>query len=112
MADLVRNVEKSAVFELAGLVDLEEGKVNSVALAQTPGTKMTVFAIGAGEGMSAHAAPGDALVYVMEGAARITVEGVPHTLAAGQSIVMPAGAPHSVLGLEPLKMLLVVVRES
>ena len=111
MAELIRNVEKSSAFELAGLVELEEGKVNSIALAQTPGAKMSVFAIGAGEGMSTHAAPGDALVYVMEGAVQITIDDVPHRLEAGQSIVMPAGAPHSVLGIEPLKMLLVVVKE-
>ena len=111
MAELIRNVEHSKVFELAGLVELEPGKVNSIALSATPGAKVTVFAIDAGEGMSTHAASGDAMVTVLEGVGQITLEGTPHRLEAGQSIVMPAGAPHSVLGIEPFKMLLVVVRD-
>ena len=62
--------------------------------------------------MSSHAAPGDALVTVLEGTGEITIEGVPHRLNAGQSVVMSAGSPHSVRGVTPFKMLLVVVKES
>ena len=96
MAELIKNVEHAQDFELCGLVELEKGKVNSVTLSQTPGTKITVFAIDEDEGMSSHAAPGDALVTVLEGTGEITIEGVPHRLNAGQSVVMSAGSPHSV----------------
>ena len=112
MAELIKNVEHAQDFELCGLVELEKGKVNSVTLSQTPGTKITVFAIDEDEGMSSHAAPGDALVTVLEGTGEITIEGVPHRLNAGQSVVMSAGSPHSVRGVTPLEMLLVVVKES
>lgn len=112
MAELIRNVEPSAVFKLADLVELELGKVNSIALAQTPGTKMSVFAIDEGEGMATHAAPGDAMVTVLEGIGEITLPDGPHELHAGESIVMPAGAPHAVKGVTPFKMLLVVVKET
>lgn len=110
--ELIRNVEKSAVFSLVDLVDYETGKVNSRAIAATPGTKMTMFAIAQGEGMSTHAAPGDALVTVFEGRGSITIEGAAHVLGPGESIVMPAGAPHSVKGVTDFKMLLVVVKET
>ncbi|MFQ9231443.1 MAG: cupin domain-containing protein [Collinsella sp.] len=109
MAELIKNIEKETVFKLAEQVKLEGGKVNSLTLAQTPATKITVFAIDADEGMSSHAAPGDALIAVLEGTGEITVNGVPHQLGAGESIVMPAGAPHAVRGITPFKMLLVVV---
>ena len=112
MAELIKNVNHSENFKLADLVDLEPGKVNSVTLAQEPGTKMTVFAIDEGEGMSSHAAPGDALITVLEGTGQITIEDVPHQLQAGESVVMSAGAPHAVLGITPFKMLLVVVKEA
>ncbi|MFR7797709.1 MAG: cupin domain-containing protein [Collinsella sp.] len=92
MAELIKNIEKETVFKLAEQVKLEGGKVNSLTLAQTPATKITVFAIDADEGMSSHAAPGDALIAVLEGTGEITVNGVPHQLGAGESIVMPAGA--------------------
>lgn len=108
--ELIKNIEHSKVFELKELVRYETGKVNSHTLSQTPGCKVTVFAIDADEGMSTHAAPGDALVTVLEGTGEITLEGTPHQLNAGESIVMSAGAPHSVRGVTPFKMQLTVVR--
>ncbi|NPD31644.1 cupin domain-containing protein [Eggerthellaceae bacterium zg-1084] len=112
MSNLIKNVEHARTFELKELVALESGRVNSLSLSQTPGCKATVFAIDAGEGMSTHAAPGDALVTCLEGSVQITLEGVEHVLGPGTSLVMTAGAPHAVKALEPVKMLLIVVRPS
>ena len=110
MAELIKNVEHSKIFSLKDLVEIESGRVNSRTLSQTPGCKMTVFAIDADEGMSSHAASGDALITVLEGTGEITVNNVPHQLSAGESIVMSAGAPHSVRGVTPFKMQLTVVK--
>lgn len=110
MAELVKNVEHGRAFALKDLVELEAGKVNSLTLSQTPGCKMTVFAIDAGEGMASHAAAGDALVTVLEGVGEFVLGGVPHELSAGESLVMSAGTPHSVRGVTPFKMQLVVVK--
>lgn len=107
--ELIKNVEKEQVFALAGLVDVEEGQVVSRTLSQMPGCKIAVFAIDADESMASHAAGGDALVGVLEGTGEITINGVPHQLGAGESIVIPAGAPHAVRGVTAFKMLLVVV---
>ena len=90
----------------------EAGRVVSLTLAQTPATKITLFAIDADEGMSSHAAPGDAFITVLEGTGEITINGVAHELSAGQSIVIPAGAPHAVRGVTAFKMLLVVVLDA
>ena len=110
MAELIKNVEHASIFALKDLVEIEPGRVNSLTLSQTPGCKMTVFAIDADEGMSSHAASGDALITVLEGTGEITVNGVPHQLSAGQSIVMTSGSPHSVRGVTPFKMQLTVVK--
>lgn len=109
MAELIKNVKKESAFILADLVDVEEGRLNSLTLSQTPATKVTLFAIDADEGMSSHAAGGDAMVNVLEGSGEVVINGIPHVLSAGQSIVIPAGAPHSVRGVTAFKMLLVVV---
>ncbi len=110
MTELIKNIEHGSTFSLKDLVELEAGKVNSLTLSQTPGCKITVFAIDADEGMSSHAAPGDALITVLEGIGCITVNDIPHELTAGQSIVMTAGSPHSVRGVTPFKMQLTVVK--
>ena len=110
MVDLIKNVAHANVFALKDLVEIEPGRVNSLTLSQTPGCKMTVFAIDADEGMSSHAASGDALITVLEGVGEITVNDEPHRLSAGESIVMTSGSPHSVRGVTPFKMQLIVVK--
>ncbi len=110
MDELIKNVEKEKTFRLLDLVQVEEGQVVSCTLSQRPGCKMTVIAVDAGEGMSTHAASGDALVTILEGTGEFTINGVAHELHAGDSIVMPAGAPHSVRGVTAFKFLLVVVK--
>lgn len=107
--ELIKNVDKERAFSLAGLVGVEDGQVVSRTLSQMSGCKVTVFAIDADEGMASHAAGGDALVTVLEGTGEITINGAPHKLEAGESIVIPAGAPHAVRGVTAFKMLLVVV---
>ena len=45
MAELIKNVEHASIFTLKDLVEIEPGRVNSLTLSQTPGCKMTVFAV-------------------------------------------------------------------
>lgn len=110
MGELVKNVEHRVPFEVAGLVEYEEGQVNSLTLAQQPGCKMTLFAIDASEGMSTHAAPGDAVAFVLEGTGQFIIDGVENEVSAGSAIVMPKDVPHAVKGVTAFKMLLVVVK--
>lgn len=111
MEKLIKNVEHAQLLALSELVHYEEGKVVSLTLAQQPGTGMTLFAFDAGEGVSTHAAPGDAMAYILEGEAEITIDGVPHRATAGYAIIMPAGIPHAVKAVTPFKMLLTVVKK-
>lgn len=110
MSNLIKNVEHRTPFELSELVGFEPGQVVSMSLAQEQGCKMTVFAIDEGEGMSTHAAPGDAMAFVLEGTAQIVIDGVPNEVPAGNAIIMPKDVPHAVKGLTAFKMLLVVVK--
>ena len=109
MEELIKNVAKEEDFKLAELVQVEEGQIVSCTLAQRPGCKITVIAMDEGTDMSSHAAPGDALVTILEGTGKFTINGVDHVLSAGESVVMPAGAPHAVHGTTAFKFLLVVV---
>ena len=111
MKDLIRNLKKSEVMKLLDIIEYQDGKTASLTLAQQPGVGITLFAFDAGEGVSTHAAPGDAFVQVLEGQALITIDGAETRLTAGEIIVMPAGIPHSVKAITRFKMLLTVVKE-
>ena len=106
--ELIKNVEKATPFSVTDLVQYESGKVVSLTLAQQPTSGMTLFAFDAGEGISTHAAGGDAMVIVLEGTGRFTVDGVEYLVSEGQSIIMPKDIPHAVYGQERFKMLLLV----
>ena len=110
METLIKNVPHAQPFTLKGQVEYEAGKVVSLTLAQQPGAGITLLAFDAGEAISTHAAPGDAMATILEGTAQITIDGVPHTLNAGEAIIMPAGIPHAVQAVTAFKMYLVVVK--
>lgn len=93
--ELIKNVKHGEEFSLRNLVQLEPGRVNSLTLSQTPGCKITVFAIAAGEGMSSHAAAGDAMVTCLEGKAQIVIDDIVHEVSPGITLrtTLIAGFP-------------------
>ena len=105
----IRNIDHETVLNLADQIHAEPGQIVSKTLAQNKAVSPTLFAFSKGEEISTHASGGDAMVQVLEGTGRFTVDGVPHILHEGESIVMPAGIPHAVFGEERFKMLLTVI---
>lgn len=112
MADsIMKNIGFAEVLKMDELVDYQEGRVISRTLAQLPQVTLTLFSISQGEGISAHTAPGDALVQILDGEAEITIGGQTFNVKAGASIVMPRGVPHALEARNNFKMLLTVVKE-
>jgi len=106
----IKNIPFSEALDIRDLVNYEIGRVVSRTLAQKQGVGITLFAFDKGEEVSTHTAPGDALVYILDGKARITIDGKIVEANAGDSIVMPANSPHALEAVEQFKMLLVVVK--
>lgn len=102
---------RSKVISLADLVDYQEGSVVSREVMRGKAGTVTVFAFDESEGLSEHTAPFDALVEVLDGEAEITLGGEAHDVRAGESIIMPAGVPHSLAATRRFKMLLTLIRE-
>jgi quercetin dioxygenase-like cupin family protein len=108
--------DRSATAELEGviaqsaLVEYQPGAVVSRTLVKKSTGTVTAFAFAAGEGLSEHTAPFDALVLMVEGESEISIAGAPHRLTAGQLLRLPAGRPHAVRAITPFKMILVMIR--
>lgn len=105
----MKNIAKAEVLRLADQVEYQDGQIVSKTLAQNDAVSLTLFAFEKGEEISTHAAGGDAMVTVLEGTGRFTIDDKPHVLTEGQSIVMPVNIPHAVYGEDRFKMLLTVV---
>ncbi len=95
---------------LAGLVEYQHGSVVSREIIKGKTGTVTLFAFDEGQGLSEHTAPFDALVYVIDGEAEITISSKPYHLTAGEMIVMPADEPHALSAVKRFKMLLVMIR--
>lgn len=107
----IKNIDQATVLSFAGLVDYQAGRVVSLTLSQSNALSMTLFAFGQGESVSTHSAPGDALAYILDGQAEISIGSSKMTVKAGQAVVMPANIPHGLDATENFKMLLVLVKE-
>lgn len=106
---LMKNIETSKVQSLADLVTYQDGQVVSRTLAQNPSVSLTLFSFDKGEEISTHSSHGDAMVYVIDGEAEITVGDEKFKVRAGETIVMPAEVPHAVFAPEQMKFMLTVI---
>ena len=98
------------VLEMADLIEYQEGSVVSRTIIDQKTGTLTLFAFAAGQGLSEHTAPFDALVYLLDGEAEITIAGQRHRLSEKDMIIMPANKPHALKAIENFKMLLVMIR--
>jgi quercetin dioxygenase-like cupin family protein len=98
------------VERLVDMIDYQEGSVVSRTLVKKKTGTVTLFAFDKGEGLSEHTAPFDALVFVLDGAAELTVSGVTIRVGQGEMVLLPAGEPHAVAAVERFKMVLTMIR--
>jgi quercetin dioxygenase-like cupin family protein len=103
-------VQKAEVVKLLDLIAYQAGSVVSREIVSRPTGTATLFAFDAGQGLSEHTAPFDAMVSVLDGEVEITISGKKHLLKAGDMIVMPANEPHALKALTRFKMLLVMIK--
>lgn len=98
------------VSKLVELVDYQEGSVVSRTIIKKEKGTVTVFAFDRGQGLSEHTAPFDALVYVIEGEADVTVSGEDFPVKSGEFTILPADEPHALQAAERFKMVLTMIR--
>ena len=101
---------RGKAFDLEAFVEYAAGSVVSKTLLKKDTGNLTLFAFDAGQGLSEHTAPFDAVVYILDGQARITIGGDPRTVACGEMLIMPANISHALHAEERFKMLLVMIR--
>jgi len=98
------------VLDFNRLVAYQEGSIVSRKIVAQPGGNVTLFAFAAGEELSEHTTPYDALLHVVDGEAVVRIEATVHRVGAGRAVILPAGRPHAVRADQPFRMLLTMVR--
>ena len=98
------------VIRMADMVGYQAGSVVSRTVIDKKTGTCTLFAFDAGQGLSEHTAPYDAMVEVLDGEAEITISGSPFSLKTGDLIIMPADKPHALKAVKRFKMMLVMIK--
>lgn len=96
--------------ELEKLIDYQPGSVVSKTIIKQSAGNVTLFAFDKGEGLSEHTTPFDAMVYIIDGEAEITIAGQLNAVKKGELLIMPANKPHALKAAERFKMMLVMIK--
>jgi len=102
--------QAAEILKLGEMAQYQEGSIVSRQITKTDGGNVTLFAFAAGQGLSEHTAPFDALVHILEGEGEIYISGEKFTLSDGEAIIMPADKPHALKAIVPFKMMLTMIR--
>lgn len=99
-----------SVRNLAALAEYQTGSIVSRTIIDKEIGTVTLFAFDAGQGLSEHTAPFDAMVVIVDGQAEIRIAGEPLVARAGEMVIMPANRPHALKATQRFKMMLVMIR--
>lgn len=99
------------VFALKDLIPYTEDRVINMDLIDEEKLKFVVMSFTAGTGLPEHAAPGDALVFALEGEATIRYEGGDYRIRAGENFKFAKGGAHSIAADQNFKMALLLILE-
>lgn len=105
MNELLKSKE---VFALKDLLPCPEGKIVNMDLIDEEELKLVLMSFGAGTGLPEHAAPGEALIFALEGEGVIGYEGKEYTIHAGENFKFDKGGAHYVKAEKEFKMALLL----
>ena len=83
---------------LSSLINYQEGSVVSRTIIDKKAGTVTLFAFDEKQGLSEHTAPYDAMVYIVDGEAEVTIAGKPVRVKQGEMTIMPANKTHALYG--------------
>ena len=108
----MNNVVKAGeVFKLAELIPYQEGKIINMDVAHNEKMKFVIMSFDEGTGLAEHAAPGEALIFALDGKGVIGYEGKAHPIQAGENFKFAAGGKHWVKADGRFKMALLMILE-
>ncbi len=111
--DTVMNeiVKGGEVFKLKELIPYGDGKIVNMDLVNDKKTKFVLMSFDEGTGLSEHSAPGNAIVFALEGNGIIGCRGKEYPIQAGENFKFDKGDPHYVKADGKFKMALLLVME-
>lgn len=105
------NIKTNEVFLLKDLINYEEGSISNIDVVSTNNMKYVLMAFDEGTSLTPHRAPGNAIVFALEGNATIGYEGKDYNISAGECFKFEKNGLHSITANGKFKMALLLVIE-
>ena len=104
-------IKDGEVFALKELVPYQERKIVNMDLVRDPKMKFVVMAFDGGTGLPEHAAPGEALIFALDGHGIIGYEGKEYPIKAGENFKFAKNSTHYIKADGRFKMALLLTLE-
>ena len=104
-------IKAGEVFKLKDLIPYQDGKIINMDIVSNQKMKFVIMAFDAGTGLSEHAAPGEAIIFALEGEGIIGYEGKEYTIKEGENFHFAKGGLHLVKAENKFKMGLLLTLE-
>lgn len=113
MNKYIDNVEAKKVIALKDLVSVKENSLNPFSLVERNSLIIKILSLGKNAEAPTHSGTGETIVSAIEGEGYIIIENESFEVKSGESILIPANAPHSLKTKEDkdaFKVLVIQVR--
>ena len=113
MNKYIDNLETKKVISLKDLVLNKENSLNVFSLVERNSLMIKILSLGKNAEVPTHSGTGETIVNAIEGEGYITIDNKTFELKIGESILIPANAPHSLKtkeGKDSFKVFVIQVR--
>ena len=101
-------IKDGAVFALKNLLPTQEDKIVNMDVINDEKLKFVVMSFAPGTALPEHAAPGEALIFALDGEGIIGYEGKEYAIRAGENFKFAKNGAHYVKADKPFKMALLL----
>ena len=112
MATNKTGLAPAEVTQVPQLCEVAEDSIVSRIVMKNGAGNVTFFAFSAGQELSKHSAPFDALIQIVSGTAQVIIDETEYTVETGEMILMPANIPHAVRADHDFKMILTMLKDA
>lgn len=104
----MENINKGEILNLKDVISYEKDTIVKLPLIVKDSLRVMIMAFDEGKELTPHSAPGDALLFALEGNAYVYVDGKEMKIHEGEQVVFPKDITHNVKSITKFKMFLVM----
>ncbi len=100
------NIKAGEVFELKDLLPYMEDKIVNTEIYKSDKSRLSLISMAKGTTLSPHKAPGEALLFILDGEGKITYEGKEYLVKTGDNFAFEKNGVHAVEAITNFKFAL------